>query len=138
MQKKVIIDSGPLVAIFNKDDSYHKQAIVFFKNFNGKLFTNLSVITEVFYLLDYSVRDQLNFIKWIKDGAVTIIDLIQHDYERLVELIDKYSDLPIDLADASLISISERLKIYDVATIDSEFYIYRMKNKKFFTNVFLS
>jgi uncharacterized protein len=137
MQKKVIIDSGPLVALFNKDDSYHNQSIDFIKNFRGQLFTNLAVITEVFYLLDYSVRDQLNFIKWIAKGAVTIIDLIQSDYERLIELIEKYSDLPIDLADASLMTISERLKIYDVATIDSEFYIYRMKNKKFFTNVFL-
>lgn len=137
MQKKVIIDSGPLIALFNKNDKYHNHAINFIKKFKGQFFTNLSVITEVFYLLDYSIEDQLNFIKWIKDGALTIINLIHADYDRIIELIEKFSDLPIDFADASLISISERLRIYEVATIDSDFYIYRTKNKKYFTNVFL-
>ena len=137
MQKKVIIDSGPLIALFNKSDQYFLKSFQFINKFDGELLSNISVMTEVIYLLDFDVNAQMSFLNWVKDGGITIVDLLHKDIERIVELFEKYKDLPIDFADASLISICERLRIYDIATFDSDFYIYRMKKKKYFNNVLL-
>lgn len=136
MQKKVIIDSGPLVALFNKSDTYFVKAFEFIKKFSGELLSTLAVVTEVFYLLDFSVAAQLSFLKWIQDGGITIVDVQKEDMSRIIELVEKYKDLPVDFADATLVSICERFEIYTIATFDSDFYVYRMKNNKHFTNVF--
>ena len=135
--EKVLIDSGPLSALFDKDDKYHSRAKQFIREYRGELITTAAVITEVVYLLDFGVQTQINFLNWVSRGALTLSDIKQHEYHRVVELFIKYSDLPIDFADASLVLLSENLRITKIATIDRDFYIYRMKDKSAFRNVFL-
>jgi uncharacterized protein len=130
-----LIDAGPIIALFDKDDKYHDIVLKFIKNFKGKLITSWPVITEVSYFLNFNINVQVDFYKWLEKNAVHIINFTQNDLKRIIELTEKYSDIPMDLADCSLIMISEQLSITNIITIDSEYYIYRTKNKKMLKNL---
>ena len=137
MPKRIVIDSGPLIALFDKNDSYHDKAIEFVKNYKGELITNFAVVTEVTHLLDFSIIAQTNFISWIINGGLTVVDILNKDLSRILELTIKYSDLPMDFADGTLVVLCDRLKITEIASVDKDFGIYRMQNKKSFKNIFL-
>ena len=138
MPGKTVVDSGPLIALFDRGDQYHQNALEFLKHFRGELVSTVAVITEVTHLLDFSTGAQIDFIKWVGDGAVDLVHLHRDDLVRIVELTRKYADLPMDFADASLVAISERLGIRDIATIDADFHIYRIADKDIFHNVFFA
>lgn len=135
--KNILVDAGPLIALFDKDDKYHNPVIKFLKQFKGQLVTTWPVITEVTHLLSFNVNVQIDFLEWLKRDAVTIINLESIHLERIIQLSKKYSDVPMDLADSSLIIISEITDISEIITIDSDYYIYKTKNKKSLNNVLL-
>ncbi len=131
-----LIDSGPLIALFDKDDRYHEPVKKFLRNFSGRLYTSWPVLTEVCHLLDFNVKTQIDFLKWIGAGAVEVVELNKHHLERLIDMTEQYSDLPMDLADASMLIISEFKDIGNIITIDSDYYVYRTKNKRHLKNLF--
>ncbi len=135
--KNIIVDAGPLIALFDKDDKYHNSVIKFLKKFDGQLITSWPVITEVTHLLSFNVNVQIDFLEWLKREAVAIINLENIHLERIIQLSKKYSDVPMDLADSSLIVIAELTNITDIITIDSDYYIYKTKNKKSLNNILL-
>jgi len=135
--KNIIVDAGPLIALFDKDDKYHNSVIKFLKTFDGQLITSWPVITEVTHLLSFNVNVQIDFLEWLKREAVAIINLENIHLERIIQLSKKYSDVPMDLADSSLIVIAELTNITDIITIDSDYYIYKTKNKKSLNNILL-
>ena len=133
--KKILIDSGPMIALFNRDDKYHDASVGFIKKNKHELITTLASITEVTHLLDFSREAQSNFLEWIRLGAVNIVNITIHDIERIKWLMDKYADLPMDFADACLVHLGEKLDINEVATIDRDFDIYRKSNRRSFTKL---
>lgn len=135
--KNIIVDAGPLIALFDKDDKYHNSVIKFLKTFDGQLITSWPVITEVTHLLSFNVNVQIDFLEWLKREAVTIVNLENIHLERIIQLSKKYSDVPMDLADSSLIVIAELTNITEIITIDSDYYIYKTKNKKLLNNILL-
>ena len=75
-------------------------------------------------------------MEWISRGAVEIYDIQNNDFKRLKDLTQKYRDLPMDFADGCLVAIAEQLGIQEIATIDSDFEVYRMnRNKKFIIKI---
>lgn len=135
--RSILIDAGPMIALFDKSDHYHHQAVTFLKNFKGSLLTTWPVVTEVSHMLDFSTQTQINFLKWINRGGVTIFELEFYHLIRIIELSEKFIDVPMDLADATLIVASETQNIAHIATVDSDFYVYRDIRKKYLTNIFL-
>lgn len=131
--RKTLIDSGPLIALFNRTDKYHTASVEFIKNNRYELITTLASITETLHLLGFSRRAQIDFLGWINAGAVTIVPITANDLYRIRELTIKYADLPMDFADACLVFLGEKLNIDRIATIDRDFDIYRMKGKRPFT-----
>ncbi len=131
--KKTLIDSGPLIALFDRDDRYHKASVEFIKNNRYELITTIASITETLHLLDFSRNAQVDFLNWINAGAVTIEPIAADDFQRIQELTVKYADLPMDFADACLVFLGEKLGIDQIATVDRDFDIYRLKGKKSFT-----
>jgi predicted nucleic acid-binding protein len=95
------------------------------------------VITEVSQMLDFSTKTQINFLKWINRGGLQIFDLEFYHLIRMIELSEKFTDVPMDLADATLIVASEAKGISKIASIDSDFYVYRDIRNKYLTNVFI-
>ena len=134
---KIVIDTGVLVALFNGNDSFHNQAINFIQKIRCPLFTNLPAITEVTYLLDFKVNAQADFLKWISEGALELIDVTKNDLVRIRELMLKYKDLPMDFTDGALVVLCEKLETKFLATIDRDFEIYRYQNRQKFSNIFL-
>lgn len=134
--KNTLIDAGPLIALFNKNDKYHEPIKKFLKGYKGILSTTWPVITEVSHMLDFNIQTQIDFLTWIQLGAVILENINNDDILRIIELSKKYSDVPMDLADASLVVLSEKLGIKEIITIDSDYYIYRTINKEMITNIF--
>ena len=131
--KKILIDSGPLIALFDSDDKYHKASIDFIKSNQCELITTIASITETLHLLDFNRNAQIDFLGWINEGAVSIEAITAPDLLIIKELTIKYADLPMDFADACLVFLGNKLEIHEIATIDRDFDIYRLKGKKPFT-----
>ena len=118
----IAVDTGPLIALFDRDDRQHKRALQFFKG------THLPLVTNA--------RGTLTgFLGWV--GEALEIDLdTKGDLARISEIIAKYRDLPADFADASLVALCERRGIERIATLDKDFDVYRTGRRKRLTNVF--
>jgi predicted nucleic acid-binding protein len=131
-----LIDSGPLIALFDKNDKFHEQILSFMKSYEGELLTTWAVMTEVSHMLDFNLRVQLAFLEWIERGAVTIYEINQSDLRTIIPMIKKYTNVPMDLADSSLMFIAQKENITDIISIDSYFDIYRTLKKGFLNNLF--
>lgn len=133
MKKRIIVDTGFWVALFHKDDNYHADVEKFFSEINEPLITTIPVITEVCYFLqehDSQKKSQkvVKFLSALKNMEIALFTINDSHLNRLIELMFKYSDVPMDFADASLVLLAEHLKQDKILTIDSDFYIYRWKH----------
>jgi predicted nucleic acid-binding protein len=132
----IIVDAGPLIALFDRDDRYHRRAIEFVRNHGAGLITNVPVLTEVAFLLRFSADAQRDFLWWAHN-TIEIDQETAKDLPRIIDLLEKYADLPADFADASLIALAERLNVSRIASVDRDFAIYRRSDRRRFENVFL-
>ncbi len=130
--KKILIDSGPLIALFDSSDKYHQEAVNFIKSNKYPLVTTLASITETLHLLDFNRNAQIDFLEWVHRGAVEIHNIENSDFKRLRELTEKYHDLPMDFADSCLVYLAEKLNLNTIATIDRDFTIYRIQGRRKF------
>ncbi len=135
MKNTLLIDSGPLIALFDRSDRYHIKTKEFLKNFKGKLLTSWAVITEVSHILDFNLNVQIDFLKWVEMGGVKLYNIEQNDLEDIITLMQNYTNVPMDLADATLMYIAHKENIKKIASIDSDFDIYRTLKSGFLENV---
>ena len=133
--KSTIIDSGPLIALFDRDDKYHKKVVDFLKSYDGKLITTWAVITEVTHLLSFNLLVQIDFLRWVHLGGVEVVDITNKNLKEIIEFMDKYANVPMDLADGSLMVVAQNLNIKDIVSIDSDYDIYRTVNKEALNNL---
>ncbi len=133
--KKILIDSGPLIALFDSSDKYHQEAVDFIKTNKYPLATTLASITETLHLLDFNRNAQIDFLEWVHRGAVEIHNIENSDFKRLRELTGKYRDLPMDFADSCLVYLAEKLNLNTIATMDRDFTIYRIQGRRKFKMV---
>lgn len=136
MLNTILIDAGPLIALFDKDDKYHEKIVEFIKNKKFKFITTSAVITEVSYMLNFNVEVQILFFEWIMKEGVLIQEIQQNDMSRIVELTKKYRDRPMDFADSTLVVAAEKTGIKQIISIDSDFDIYRLPKKVKIENIF--
>lgn len=132
---KTLIDSGPLVALFDSDDKYHAVVKKTLGRFSGELITTWPVLAEVTHLLSFSIAVQMDFLEWIRRGALTIENLESEDIDYVVARMQKYSDRPMDLADATLMCIAERNHLKHIFSIDADFSIYKTTKGKMLQNL---
>lgn len=130
---KILIDSGPLIALFNGNDTYHAASVSFIKANRSELVTTIASITETLHWLSFNRHAQIDFLEWVHAGAVTIEPVTNSDLQRIIELTKKYADLPMDFAAACLVFLAEKFNIDTVATIDRDFDVYRVEGKRPFT-----
>ena len=136
MLNTVLIDTGPLIALFDRDDKYHTSIVEFIKNTNYRFISTTAVLTETMYMLDFNTAVQLNFLEWIMREEVIIHEIKQSNIKRIIDLTRKYSDRPMDFADATLVIAAEERGIRQIISIDSDFDIYRLYNKMKIENIF--
>jgi predicted nucleic acid-binding protein len=135
---QILIDTGILVAFYDRKDEYHQQSLSFFSNCTSQLITTIACVTEVMWLLAPNTKVQNEFLSALSKRAFLCEHLLPSDYQRIQELNSTYQDLPADFTDLSLIAISERLNISAIVTLDKDFNIYRRYRKQPFDRLFLS
>jgi predicted nucleic acid-binding protein len=122
-----LVDAGVLVGYLDPRDREHAGAVAAFKAVSGKILTTWPAATEAAHLLGREHpegRDAL--LAMICDGALELARLDEEDAPRLRQLMAKYSDLPMDLADATLVRVAEREGIDTILTFDRrDFKVYR-------------
>ena len=130
----ILIDTGPIVAFFDKDDRYHTLCVEILKEIKEPLISTWPVLTECFYLLNFSWEVQDSLWLFIQRGGMEIYPLEKELLIRCRELMKQYHDLPMDLADATLVTLADALGVSKIFTLDhKDFSIYRLKQKKRFT-----
>jgi len=136
LPRNILADSGPLFALIHAGDPDHARARQFAGSYTGLLTTTWPVVTEVAYLLaKYAARGVDRLLGMVLDGELLVADLDARDVEYVRRLILKYDGM--DLADASLVAVGERLGVLDVITVDRyDFSRYRTRARQAFTNHF--
>ena len=128
----VILDTGPWVALIDRSESKHDACVQWFKSYSGKLFSTEAVLTEVLYLLNFSVKAQTAAIDFVLKSVVEIIPSNIESLKKAKNLLHKYSDLPMDFADATLVCLAIDTGIKTIITFDrKDFSIYRLKKHPF-------
>jgi len=131
----IVVDAGPLIALFDRDDRHHRRAVELIRTRALRLITNLPVLTEATFLLRFSAAAQRDLLWWAHK-SMEIDQDTPADLPRIIATMDKYRDLPADFADASLVALAERLNILRVASLDRDFAIYRIAGKRRLENFF--
>ena len=129
--RSVLLDTGPLVALLDKSERNHERCLAFFSEFKGEFLTTEPVLTEALYLLGPSFKNQETCLDFfIRDGAV-MVPQSKESLKKTATLMDKYSDIPMDYADASLVALAEETGIDEIFTLDVRgFSSYRIHGKK--------
>ena len=121
-----LLDAGPLVALVHASDQEHDRCRTALGSIRRPLCTVWPVITEALYLLDFSWAAQDAVWAMLEEGGVPLMALDAGDVPRMRELMRKYRDLPMDVADAALVTVAEREGITRVFTLDRrDFEVYR-------------
>lgn len=128
MTPGVLVDAGPLVAIFNRRDRDHERCIDVLKKFRLPLHTTWIPVTEAMHLLDFSVAAQNALLEMIERGVLKIVGLRTNDLVPIRALINKYQDQAMDFADATLVHVANREGFLDIFTLDQrDFGVYRLE-----------
>jgi predicted nucleic acid-binding protein len=138
----ILADSGFWYALAAPRDRYHRIAVQAARHWAAETFVSTwPVITEASYLIGdrggHSKR--LEFLEHVAGGACNIFELPAPSIDRMLRLMKKYGDLPMDLADASLVVVAEELgEARILSTDERDFRAYRWKNSKPFKNLLIS
>lgn len=124
----ILIDTGPLIALFDPKDPDHKACHKVLKTIEDPLYTTEAVLTEVLYAFEPGSRGAEGIKDFFLSDYISLHALTIEDTERAFSLMNKYSDLPMDFADATLLTLAEKLKTAKIFTLDfNDFNIYRYK-----------
>ena len=131
--KSTLVDSGPLVALFDRDDRDHRRVGDFLERHRLRLVTTWPVLTEVCALLPR--RAGLDFLEYVARGGVGVEPLAETDIPTILAFSRKYADRPMDFADASLVILAIKTGFDSILSLDADFTIYRLPGKKPFKNL---
>jgi len=123
----ILVDAGPLVAVLHREDQQHERCVATMRSLRGSIGTAWPVVAEAMCLLRFSWEAQDGLWRLLMTERLRLLPLgVQGDAPRMRELMEKYRDLPMDLADAAIVRVAEREGIRRVFTIDRrDFSLYR-------------
>ncbi|MER7455027.1 PIN domain-containing protein [Nocardia beijingensis] len=116
----IVCDTGPLVAVLNKNDADHQRCLHLLETHPGPLLVPSPVLTEVCYFVETRVGPaaEATFLESIANEEICLVDLTSADLLRMAELIRKYADFPLGAVDAAVLAVAERLDAHQIATLD--------------------
>jgi len=135
---RVVVDSGPLIALFNAADRWHAPVLAWLRDHPGaRLLTTWPVLTEVCALLARRLHNEaaLDFLRWVERGAIEIDRPEPRSLADVLAISDRFADLPFDLADACVAEAAARLGVERVLSIDADFDVYRSRSGRRLANV---
>lgn len=135
LMKRWLLDTGPIVAYLDESDSQHEFVVQRFDRFEGEGLTTTAVITECMHLLAADTRGPDLLLEFLISARIKIFDCADiPELAECVKLMNKYRDIPMDFADATLVLLANRLGVTNICTLDRRgFAAYRTLASKRFT-----
>ncbi len=130
MKRQIILDTGPLIAMLNHRDRYHAWACDQFAEIEPPLATCEAVIVEACHLLRQQPGGERVVLDVLRRNAVAIEFALRDEIVPVQQLRTRYSDVPMDLADACLVRMAELSNGSTILTLDSDFAVYRMHGRR--------
>ena len=129
-----LCDAGPLIAIIDADEPDHGACLDALNDLALPLVTTWPALTEAMYLLGQAggITGQRALWRLVHTGRLVLAQLSPAAIERSAELMDKYADRPMDLADATLVALAEDHGHRKIFSLDSDFHIYRIRGRQRF------
>ncbi|QDZ39151.1 PIN domain-containing protein [Euhalothece natronophila Z-M001] len=129
--RRVIVDTGPIVAILSASDRHHEICVETLKEINPPLITTWPVLTEVQYLLRQNPTALQGLFLAFEQGLFVLEPLSPEALPWLQKILNKYQEITPQLADVSLMYLAETKAIKTIFTLDRrDFSIYRFTNKQ--------
>jgi predicted nucleic acid-binding protein len=126
----VILDTGPLVALLDRSEQRHAWAKTQLETIKPPLVTCEAVIAEACYLLRAHTVAANHIGRFVAAGVIQVPFSIQAEHAPVFQLMRKYSDVPMSIADACIVRMTEIGLGRLVFTLDSDFHVYRQKGRR--------
>ena len=130
----MLCDTGPLVALIDADDPSHGACTRVAQLLPPVMVTTWPCLTEAMHLLSRAsgLKTQNDLWAKIAEGVIKLHSPLDSDWRMVHQLMNQYADLPLDLADASLVCAAERLTDCQLFTLDQAMRVVRLQNGNFF------
>jgi len=125
VRSRILVDTGPLVALLNRRDHHHAWVKTQLRTMAPPLDTCEAVLSEACYLLQKVPGGPEAVLELITKGLVAVSFSLQDEAKVIQRLILRYADVPMDLADACMVRLAELHEPSVIFTLDSDFRIYR-------------
>ncbi len=130
MKKKIIVDTGPLVAFINHNDKYHSWSKNQLSHIVPPLLTCEAVLTETCFLLKKVNGGHNTLFELIDRKLIEIKFQLKEEMKHVHKILERYSDLPTSFADACLVRMAELNENAQILTLDNDFQVYRKHNRQ--------
>lgn len=127
-----LVDAGPLVALIDQGESDHERCVETLGQLSGPLITTWPAFAEAIYLLGGAGRWPAQEALWklVERDDLRLVDLDTPMRQSIRDLMAKYENVPMDLADASLVVLAESLNLRRVFSLNSDFHTYRLRTRR--------
>lgn len=129
MGTSVVLDSGPLVGLVDRRDLHHRWCVDELKLLPPPFLTCEAVISEALFLLEEVPFGSDQVMGMLRDGLIRIAFELDDNLEAVSALLAKYRDVPMSLADACLVRMTELHDRARVFTLDADFKLYRRHSR---------
>jgi predicted nucleic acid-binding protein len=127
------LDTGALVSLLDRSQARHLDFVRFFETWEAKVVSTEAVLTEATHILNRVPGGAVACLDFFLRGGAVLVPTSPQALARCRELMEKYSDLPMDFADATLVVLAEELGTNLVLTTDRrDFGIYRLADGRSF------
>jgi predicted nucleic acid-binding protein len=128
---ELLLDTGPFVALVDRSEELHDECVAALESWTGPVVTTEAVVTETLYLVGPQWRAQKVALEFILRGAFQLVPSSHASLQRVAALMERYRNVPMDFADATLVVLGEELGTDRVFTLDRRgFSTYRMNRRK--------
>ena len=131
MAGELLLDTGALVSLLDRSQTHHLECRRAFADWTGPVVSTEAVLTEATHLLSGVRGGRAACVDFFLSGGALLVPSSVTSLQRVRKLLDKYADLPMDFADATLVALAEELDCTSVFTTDrTDFSVYRLKGRK--------
>jgi uncharacterized protein len=130
---ELLLDTGAFVALVDRSETKHADCVAVLERWTGPILTTEAVLTETLYLVGPAWLPQKTCLEFFLRGAFLLVPSSNVSLQRATALMEKYHDLPMDYADATLVALAEESETDHVFTLDRKgFSTYRLRGRKAF------
>jgi len=131
VEDELLLDTGAFVALVDRDEKFHTACVAALERWTGPVVTTEAVLTETLYLVGPHWRAQKVCLEFILRGVFQVVPASMQSLQRVAALMERYGNVPMDFADATLVALAEELETDKVFTLDRRgFTTYRMNRNR--------